>query len=189
MKKKLMSLLLALIMLVTLVSPITVSAAETRPTYTVLVLDTSGTHTFFYNKNPIYTADSALSAVLKSASAFAKGILNLSNNYVAVVSCRKEAEVISPFSQDSASIIQEINAIPEESVEYINLNAGIQEAQKLLDAVIDYMPAPTDIESIKGVNPDTEEEETKATKKRYCICNAHASLIPFCISNRSFSQS
>ena len=34
-------------------------------------------------------------------------------------------------------------------------NKGVQ---KLLDAVIDYMPAPTDIPAIKGVNPDTEEE-------------------------------
>ncbi|MCL2753792.1 MAG: elongation factor G, partial [Defluviitaleaceae bacterium] len=35
--------------------------------------------------------------------------------------------------------------------------------QKLLDGVVDYMPAPTDIESIKGIVPDTEEEtERKA---------------------------
>ena len=33
--------------------------------------------------------------------------------------------------------------------------------QKLLDAIVDYMPAPTDIEDIKGVNPDTEEEESR----------------------------
>ena len=37
-------------------------------------------------------------------------------------------------------------------------NKGVQ---MLLDAVIDYMPAPTDIEAIKGVNPDTEEEEVR----------------------------
>ncbi|OJU08680.1 MAG: translation elongation factor G [Clostridiales bacterium 43-6] len=34
-------------------------------------------------------------------------------------------------------------------------NKGVQ---KLLDAVIDFMPAPTDVESIKGVDVDTEEE-------------------------------
>ena len=34
-------------------------------------------------------------------------------------------------------------------------NKGVQ---KLLDAVIDYMPAPTDIPAIKGVDPDTNEE-------------------------------
>ena len=37
-------------------------------------------------------------------------------------------------------------------------NKGVQ---KLLDAVVDYMPAPTDIEAIKGVNPKTEEEEDR----------------------------
>ena len=37
-------------------------------------------------------------------------------------------------------------------------NKGVQ---KLLDAVIDYMPAPTDIEDVKGINPETEEEETR----------------------------
>ena len=26
---------------------------------------------------------------------------------------------------------------------------------------MDYMPAPTDVPDIKGVNPDTEEEETR----------------------------
>ena len=35
-------------------------------------------------------------------------------------------------------------------------NKGVQ---PLLDAVVDYMPAPTDVESIKGINPDTDEEE------------------------------
>ena len=40
-------------------------------------------------------------------------------------------------------------------------NKGVQ---KLLDAVVDYMPAPTDIPAIKGTNPDTGEE-----------CERHAS--------------
>ena len=37
-------------------------------------------------------------------------------------------------------------------------NKGVQ---KLLDNVIEYMPAPTDIEAIKGVNPDTDEEDVR----------------------------
>ena len=37
-------------------------------------------------------------------------------------------------------------------------NKGVQ---PLLDAVVDYMPAPTDVEAIKGVNPDTEEQEVR----------------------------
>ena len=34
-------------------------------------------------------------------------------------------------------------------------NKGVQ---KLLDAVVDYMPAPTDVPAIKGIDPDTNEE-------------------------------
>ena len=34
-------------------------------------------------------------------------------------------------------------------------NKGVQ---KLLDAIVDYMPAPTDVPAIRGVNPETEEE-------------------------------
>ena len=37
-------------------------------------------------------------------------------------------------------------------------NKGVQ---KLLDAVIDYMPSPLDVPSITGVNPETEEEEAR----------------------------
>jgi len=37
-------------------------------------------------------------------------------------------------------------------------NKGVQ---KLLDAVVDYMPAPTDVDHITGVNPDTEQEEER----------------------------
>ena len=37
-------------------------------------------------------------------------------------------------------------------------NKGVQ---KLLDAIVDYMPAPTDVPSIKGVNPETEEEDVR----------------------------
>ncbi|MBO5023247.1 MAG: elongation factor G [Clostridia bacterium] len=39
-------------------------------------------------------------------------------------------------------------------------NKGVQ---KLLDAVIDYMPAPVDVPNIKGINPDTGDEEERAT--------------------------
>ncbi len=37
-------------------------------------------------------------------------------------------------------------------------NKGIQ---RLLDAIVDYMPSPLDVPAIKGVNPKTEEEEER----------------------------
>ena len=37
-------------------------------------------------------------------------------------------------------------------------NKGVQ---KLLDAIVDYMPAPTDIPAIEGINPKTDEEDKR----------------------------
>ena len=37
-------------------------------------------------------------------------------------------------------------------------NKGVQ---KLLDAIVDYMPSPVDVPAIKGVNPKTDEEEER----------------------------
>ena len=42
-------------------------------------------------------------------------------------------------------------------------NKGVQ---KLLDAIVDYMPSPTDVPAIKGVNPDTEEEEERPSSDK-----------------------
>ena len=39
-------------------------------------------------------------------------------------------------------------------------NRGVQ---KLLDAIVDYMPAPTDVEAIKCTNPETGEEEARVS--------------------------
>ena len=37
-------------------------------------------------------------------------------------------------------------------------NKGVQ---KLLDAIVDYMPSPLDVPAIKGINPDTDAEEER----------------------------
>ena len=39
-------------------------------------------------------------------------------------------------------------------------NKGVQ---KLLDAIVDYMPAPTDVPHIRGINPETGEEEERVS--------------------------
>ncbi len=42
-------------------------------------------------------------------------------------------------------------------------NKGVQ---KLLDAIVEYMPSPVDVPHIKGVNPDTEEEEERPSSDK-----------------------
>ena len=39
-------------------------------------------------------------------------------------------------------------------------NRGVQH---LLDAIVDYLPSPIDVDHVRGVNPDTDEEEVRKT--------------------------
>ena len=57
-------------------------------------------------------------------------------------------------------------------------NKGVQ---KLLDAIVDYMPSPIDIPAIKGVNPDTEEEDERPADD-----NAPFSALAFKIATDPF---
>ena len=49
-----------------------------------------------------------------------------------------------------------VEPIPEDMMDLAN-----EYREKLLDAIVDYMPAPTDVPAIKGVNPRTDEEEER----------------------------
>jgi len=57
-------------------------------------------------------------------------------------------------------------------------NKGVQ---KLLDAIVDYMPSPLDIPAIKGINPETEEED-----ERVADDNAPFSALAFKIMTDPF---
>ena len=57
-------------------------------------------------------------------------------------------------------------------------NKGVQ---PLLDAVVDFMPSPTDVEAIKGINPDSEEEITRKSSDEEPL-----SLLAFKVMNDSF---
>ena len=57
-------------------------------------------------------------------------------------------------------------------------NKGVQ---KLLDAIVDFMPSPLDIPAIKGVDPDTEEEDERPADD-----NAPFSALAFKIATDSF---
>ncbi len=57
-------------------------------------------------------------------------------------------------------------------------NKGVQ---PLLDAVVDYMPSPIDVPSIKGILPDSEEEESRPSTD-----DAPFSALAFKIMNDPF---
>ena len=82
--------------------------------------------------------------------------------------CTTDDELMDKFFNDEEITVDELKkalrraTINNEIVPVVcgtsYKNKGVQ---KLLDAIIDYMPAPTDIEAIRGINPDTEEEEVR----------------------------
>ncbi|MBZ0218373.1 MAG: elongation factor G [Fimbriimonadaceae bacterium] len=57
-------------------------------------------------------------------------------------------------------------------------NKGVQ---PLLDAVVDFLPSPLDVPSIKGIHPDTEEEMDRKSDD-----NAPVSLLAFKVMNDPF---
>ena len=90
----------------------------------------------------------------------------------------KLLDAVSMFDDEIMEMFLEGQEIPAEriraairkatiSVEMIPVVCGTsyknKGVQKLLDAIVDYMPAPTDIEAIKGVNPDTDEEDVRVS--------------------------
>ena len=82
--------------------------------------------------------------------------------------CSTDDELMDKYFNDEEITIEELKkalrraTINNEIVPVVcgtsYKNKGVQ---KLLDAIIDYMPAPTDIEAIRGINPDTDEEEVR----------------------------
>ncbi|MBL0769499.1 elongation factor G [Sphingopyxis sp. DHUNG17] len=57
-------------------------------------------------------------------------------------------------------------------------NKGVQ---PLLDAVVDYLPSPLDIPDVQGINPDSEEADSRATSD-----SAPLSMLAFKIMNDPF---
>lgn len=145
MKKRFLSLFLALVLLCTFFAPMTVHAEATPPTYTVLVLDISGKHQFYSSNSLIYTADSALSEVKTAASNFSDALLGLNNNhYVAVVAYKGSASTVSDFTQDSDSVLRSIRNLSGSGEESVSVTAGLNKAHQLLSAVKD----PTAVKNV-----------------------------------------
>ena len=89
---------------------------------------------------------------------------------------QKLLEAISMFDDEIMEMYLEGQDIPTDrirsairkatvAVEMIPVTCGTsyrnKGVQKLLDAIVDYMPAPTDVPPIQGVNPKTDAEEER----------------------------
>ncbi len=86
------------------------------------------------------------------------------NNMVESI-CATDDELMEKFLMDEEITTEELKAALRKATianEIVPVVCGTsfknKGVQKLLDAVIDYMPAPIDIPAIKGVDPETEEE-------------------------------
>ena len=82
--------------------------------------------------------------------------------------CSTDDELMDKFFNDEEISVDELKAALRKATinnEIVPVVCGTsyknKGVQKLLDAIIDYMPAPTDIESIRGINPKTDEEEAR----------------------------
>ena len=98
-------------------------------------------------------------------------MLDLANEYR-----EKLLDAVSMFDDEIMELYLEGTEIPTEkirtairkatcAVEMVPVVCGSsyrnKGVQKLLDAIVDYMPAPTDVPAIKGVNPKTDAEEER----------------------------
>lgn len=96
-------------------------------------------------------------------------LVDLANEYH-----EKLMDAVSVFDDDIAMAYLEGEEVPIEKIKAVIRKATIANemvpvvcgtsyknkgVQELLDAVVDYMPSPLDKKGIRGVNPDTEEED------------------------------
>ena len=82
--------------------------------------------------------------------------------------CATDDELMEKFLMDEEITVEELKTALRKATinnEIIPVVCGTsyknKGVQKLLDAVLDYMPSPLDVPAIKGVNPETEEEEER----------------------------
>ncbi|MBQ7406937.1 MAG: elongation factor G [Clostridia bacterium] len=82
--------------------------------------------------------------------------------------CETDDELMDKFFNEEEITVAELKAALRKATianEIVPVCCGTsyknKGVQKLLDNIIEYMPAPTDIAAIKGVNPDTGEEDER----------------------------
>ena len=98
-------------------------------------------------------------------------MMDLANEYR-----EKLMDAVSMFDDEIAEMYLDGQEVPQDKIrsairkatianEMVPVTCGTsyknKGVQKLLDAIVDYMPAPVDVPAIRGVNPSTEEEEER----------------------------
>ena len=98
-------------------------------------------------------------------------MVDLANEYH-----EKLMDAVSMFDDEIAELYLDGQEVPQDKIraairkatianEMVPVTCGTsyknKGVQKMLDAIVDYMPAPTDVPAIKGFNPNTEEEEER----------------------------
>ncbi|MCI8819480.1 MAG: elongation factor G [Oscillibacter sp.] len=98
-------------------------------------------------------------------------MVDLANEYH-----EKLMDAVSMFDDEIAELYLDGQEVPQDKIraairkatianEMVPVTCGTsyknKGVQKMLDAIVDYMPSPTDVPAIKGVNPNTEEEEER----------------------------
>ena len=82
--------------------------------------------------------------------------------------CETDEALLEKFLSDEEISVDELKAALRKATinnEIVPMLCGTayrnKGVQMLLDAVIEYMPSPVDVPAIKGVNPDTDEEDER----------------------------
>ena len=79
--------------------------------------------------------------------------------------CEQDEELLEKYLEGEEPTKEEIKRVIRQSTidnTMVPVTCGTsyrnKGVQKLLDAIVDYMPSPVDVPAIKGINPQTEEE-------------------------------
>ncbi|MBQ6570392.1 MAG: VWA domain-containing protein [Clostridia bacterium] len=129
--------------------------------FTVLVLDPTGTYTIssgWFGTNTV-TVGSPLSTVKEAASSFVEQTLNENaDNYIAVVSCTRDWNKITEFSNDKAELKRAINSIQElDDKLSFDINESLKTADRLLSQVKAKKDAKKNLVVFSGCMPCSGE--------------------------------
>ena len=82
----------------------------------------------------------------------------------------QDEELMEKYFEGEEPTVEQIKAVIRKATianEMVPITCGTsyrnKGVQPLLDAIVDFMPAPTDIPDIKGINPDTDEPDERHT--------------------------